>query len=439
MYEEVPAGAVRVIDSLEKAGFEAYFVGGCVRDLLLGREIHDWDITTSAAPEQVKAVFSRTIDTGIQHGTVTVASGGGYYEVTTYRVDGKYLDGRHPSSVSFTPSLEEDLKRRDFTINAMAWHPKKGLVDLFEGQKDLERRVIRCVGRAADRFGEDALRMMRALRFAAQLDFSLDEEAAQAIAFGAENIKRVSRERIQAELLKLILSGHPGWLREAVRLGLSRCFLPGLTGLAGSEREWRVSLCERLPVKKHLRLAALYFSSGWITSGCENGYAGLRECGEEACPAGDRKRSMDAEKELDDLRFDNDTRTKVIKLLEWSALLPAPEGTGPKEKAALARYLQGELRDLSADLFLLMEEAGSPGIEELESLAGRAVEKGECTSLRELAVSGKDLMAGGIPAGKHVGECLKHLLWTVLYTPEMNRKEILLAKAAEWARGRKLG
>ena len=166
MILEIPKNAETILHILEKAGYEAYVVGGCVRDSILGRSPDDWDITTSAKPEQVKALFHRTVDTGLQHGTVTVLMEKEGYEVTTYRVDGEYEDGRHPKEVTFTASLKEDLKRRDFTINAMAYNPSSGLVDLFGGLEDIERKIIRCVGDPWQRFGEDALRILRAVRFA---------------------------------------------------------------------------------------------------------------------------------------------------------------------------------------------------------------------------------------------------------------------------------
>ena len=185
---KIPADATQIIERLEKAGFEAYVVGGCVRDSLLGKTPHDWDITTSALPEQVKSLFSHTVDTGLKHGTVTVLIGKEGFEVTTYRIDGEYDDGRHPNQVQFTLSLEEDLKRRDFTINAMAYNPTRGLVDLFGGISDLEERIIRCVGDPIARFSEDALRMMRAVRFAAQLDFEIEANTKQAVKEAVNNL-----------------------------------------------------------------------------------------------------------------------------------------------------------------------------------------------------------------------------------------------------------
>ncbi|MBR0153830.1 MAG: CCA tRNA nucleotidyltransferase, partial [Lachnospiraceae bacterium] len=222
----IPANAELILRSLEEAGHEAYIVGGCVRDALLGREPQDWDITTSALPEQVQALFRRTIDTGIQHGTVTVMFGKEAYEVTTYRIDGEYHDGRHPDQVTFTRSLEEDLKRRDFTINAMAYNPKRGLVDLFGGQKDLAERVIRAVGDARERFSEDALRMLRAVRFAGQLGFAIEEGTLEGIRALAPTLAKISQERIREELTKLLLSPQPELLETAIDTGMTAVILP---------------------------------------------------------------------------------------------------------------------------------------------------------------------------------------------------------------------
>ena len=222
----IPAGAAKILHTLEDAGFEAFVVGGCVRDSLLGREPHDWDITTSAGPQEVKALFPRTIDTGLKHGTVTVLMGREPYEVTTYRIDGDYLDGRHPSEVTFTSSLREDLQRRDFTINAMAYSESRGLQDCFDGVSDLENGRIRAVGDPMKRFGEDALRIMRAVRFAAQLGYEIEEETVQAMKALAPTLSKVSAERIAAELEKLLVSPHPEKLRMAYECGITAVILP---------------------------------------------------------------------------------------------------------------------------------------------------------------------------------------------------------------------
>ena len=227
----LPADVQNIINVLESNGHEAYAVGGCVRDCILGKVPHDWDITTSALPEQVKALFSHTFDTGIEHGTVTVLMNGVGYEVTTYRVDGKYEDGRHPKEVTFTASLEEDLKRRDFTINAMAYNDSRGLVDLFGGEADLQTGIIKAVGNPTERFTEDALRMLRALRFSAQLGFEIEADTYEAIKKLAPTLERISAERIQVEMVKLVTSDHPEKLRDVYDTGLSKVFFPELDAM----------------------------------------------------------------------------------------------------------------------------------------------------------------------------------------------------------------
>ena len=222
----MPSEVTYIIEVLEKAGYEAYAVGGCVRDSILNRQPDDWDITTSAKPEAIKQLFERTIDTGIAHGTVTVMKNHIGYEVTTYRIDGEYEDGRHPKEVTFTSDLLEDLKRRDFTINAMAYNDRVGLVDAFGGREDIERKKIRCVGDARCRFSEDALRMMRAVRFAAQLGYEIEEETREAIRELSPNLEKISAERIQTELVKLLTSTHPEQFRDCYELGLTAVFFP---------------------------------------------------------------------------------------------------------------------------------------------------------------------------------------------------------------------
>ena len=225
MHISIPKHASDIIKTLSSHGYEAFVVGGCVRDSILGKEPADWDITTSALPEQVKALFPRTIDTGLKHGTVTIMMDKIGYEVTTYRIDGTYEDHRRPNDVTFTSSLR-DLMRRDFTINAMAYNEEKGLVDLFGGIQDLNDRIIRCVGNPTERFDEDALRMFRAVRFAGQLNFNIEKETLAAIEAQHAFLKDVSAERIQIELLKLLISRHPEMIRAAYETGLTSVFLP---------------------------------------------------------------------------------------------------------------------------------------------------------------------------------------------------------------------
>lgn len=249
---QIPEAAEEIIRKLNQAGYEAYVVGGCVRDTLLGRQPEDWDITTSAKPEQVKAIFGRTIDTGIQHGTVTIMRGKAGFEVTTYRIDGEYEDGRHPKSVEFTSNLVEDLKRRDFTINAMAYSHETGLVDVFGGMDDLQQKRIRCVGSPKDRFTEDALRILRAVRFSAQLGFEIEPGTRQAITKIAPNLVHVSKERIQVELTKLLLSDNPDYIRKVFETGISPYITPGFDRVPAAD----IAVSSSLPPEKALRWAS---------------------------------------------------------------------------------------------------------------------------------------------------------------------------------------
>ena len=211
----LPRKVLMIINNLQLHGYEAFAVGGCVRDSILARRPEDWDITTSARPEEIKKLFRRTVDTGIEHGTVTVLIGKDSFEVTTYRVDGAYEDSRHPTEVRFTSRLEDDLQRRDFTINAMAYNDEVRLVDVFGGMRDLNHHLIRCVGDPKERFSEDALRILRAVRFSAQLNFPIEPYTAEAVKELAPTLAKISAERIQAELVKLLVSPHPERIRDA--------------------------------------------------------------------------------------------------------------------------------------------------------------------------------------------------------------------------------
>ena len=268
----LPENVSRIIDTLMRAGYEAYAVGGCIRDSLLGREPKDWDITTSASPAEVKALFPKTVDTGIAHGTVTVLLNREGFEVTTYRVDGTYEDFRHPKEVTFTPDLNEDLKRRDFTINAMAYNDTHGLIDAFDGAADLDRKIVRCVGAPKERFSEDALRMMRAVRFGAQLGFTVEEQTRSAICALAPTLKKISAERIQSELVSLLMSDHPEEMRTLYETGITKVILPEFDVMMQTAQnsphhmytvgEHTIQSLAQIESKKTLRLAMLFHDIG---------------------------------------------------------------------------------------------------------------------------------------------------------------------------------
>lgn len=407
----LPQDVTFIIEELNKAGYEAYAVGGCVRDALLNKEPEDWDITTSASPWEVKRLFRRTIDTGLQHGTVTVMLHRIGYEVTTYRIDGNYEDGRHPQKVEFTKSLAEDLKRRDFTINAMAYNETSGIVDEFNGISDLKNKVIRCVGNAQERFGEDALRMLRAVRFAAQLGFTIEEKTERAISLLADTMEKISRERVQAELNKLLLSTHPECIKKIYELGLSPYTLPGTQQFCKREVQSKtVALLYALPSDLILRWA------GFLSFCIEEGKA---------------------EWMLRELKFDHHTIEYVSKLVDYFP----QEAETEEEKIRYALYEMGEeiyplyLTLKKAEFAAKQEYTANPEkqekLKETEELYHRILERGDCISLKTLAVTGKDLMAEGIPAGKELGGLLKSLLYQVLENPSKNKKEYLLKTAKE--------
>lgn len=391
----MPYQAEYIIETLRASGFEACIVGGCVRDSLLGKAPTDWDITTSALPGQVKALFHRTVDTGIAHGTVTVMRGTEAYEVTTYRIDGEYEDNRHPKNVVFTSSLEEDLRRRDFTINAMAYSSHTGFIDLFDGAGDLKKGLIRCVGNPMDRFGEDALRILRALRFSAQLGFVIEEHTEMALRTLAPSLAHVSRERIQTELTKLLLSPHPESVRRVFEDGLAPFVSPTFPAIAPEG----IEIDNRLPACRHLRWAAL-----------------LRG-----------QTEAQAEKILKELKLDNDTILRVRLLVRW---WNQPAGT---KEASLRRTMSR----MSAEQFddLVTFKQYMPGIPEsaeelkyIRNMAGRIRERGDCVSLKTLALTGRDLIGLGMKPGPAMGDMLETLLEIVLECPQKNEKDLLTAE-----------
>lgn len=451
----MPKQVRQIIDTLQENGYEAYAVGGCVRDAILGREPQDWDITTSALPAQVKALFRRTIDTGIVHGTVTVMLDKTGFEVTTYRVDGKYEDGRHPTEVSFTASLAEDLKRRDFTINAMAYNETEGLVDLFGGEEDLQKGIIRCVGAAKERFSEDALRILRAFRFSAQLDFSIEEETLAAAKELAGTLKKISAERIYAEIIKLLTSDHPGRLLTAYECDITEVVLPEFDTMCETPQKHpahytNVGLHTLDTVKLVKRKSEYGGETGFSTE--QFRYlrlaALLHDVGKPACHSTDEKGISHfyshgevgaelAKKVLRRLKADNATIDTVSRLVKWHDYKLVPEDA-PLRRA---------MHKIGADLFPLLfelrrgdlvahaEPYRTEGPERLRKIWQVFLEiqrRGECTSLKDLAVNGSDLIAEGFAPGKELGELLEYLLMQVIENPHLNTKEALLLQAKQW-------
>lgn len=432
----IPVNAEKILRVLEKQGFEAFIVGGCVRDSILGRRPDDWDITTSARPEQVKALFRRTVDTGLKHGTVTVLMDKESYEVTTYRIDGEYEDGRHPKEVAFTASLEEDLKRRDFTINAMAYHPDRGLVDLFHGMDDMRAEIIRCVGNPLERFGEDALRILRAVRFSAQLGFSIEAETKTGIEELAPNLKLVSAERIQTELVKLLVSPHPDYFLTAYETGITRQFLPEFdacmeTGQNTPHHCLSVGLHTlqsllNIRPDKVLRLTMLLHDIGKpaVKKTDENGRDHFKMHG----PAGEKMASAILRR----LKFDNDTISKVCRLIRWHDDRPAPDMCSVRRAVnrigedIFPLYLEVQRADMLAQSTYKREEKAAR-LEGVNECYRKILEEGQCVSLKSMAVKGRDLIAAGYAPGPELGEILNRLLEHVLEHPEDNEKDRLLA------------
>lgn len=437
---QIPRQVAFIIDRLQSHGYEAYAVGGCVRDMILGREPNDWDITTSAKPEEVKAIFKRTVDTGIQHGTVTVLEDSIGFEVTTYRIDGEYEDGRHPKEVQFTKNLVEDLKRRDFTINAMAYSPQTGIVDVFQGQEDLKAGIVRCVGRAQDRFTEDALRIMRAVRFAAQLGFEIEEKTLEAVKELAPTLKRISAERIQVELSKLLVSPHPEMFRVLYETGITAVILPEFDEAFDCDQtnkyhcytvgEHTLRVMEYTPAELTMRLTGILHDLGKPAAKTIDNQGNPHFKGHEEIGA------KMASKILKRLKYDNHTLDRVCRLVRHHDY--RMEATEHAVRHALNKV--GE--DLFMDL-MMIEEADAAGkrpelFEEakahqndLRAVFQDILKKQQCVSLKTLAVSGKDLIADGRKPGKELGVILNTLLEHVLDVPEDNEKEILLKLSRE--------
>ena len=440
---DVPKKVQEIISVLQEHGYDAYAVGGCVRDSLLGVLPADWDITTSARPYQVKELFSRTLDTGITHGTVTVMLGKEGFEVTTYRIDGEYEDGRHPKEVVFTGELLEDLRRRDFTINAMAYNDREGVIDAFGGIEDLHAGIIRCVGNPEERFQEDALRILRAFRFAGQLGFSIEENTLQAAAKLAENLKKISAERIAAELGKTLVSKNPGILRTAYEAGVTAVILPEFDRMMETGQntphhcysvgEHTLKTLEYIPADKVLRYTMLLHDMGKPAAKVTDAN------GRDHFKGHETESEKLAGNILHRLKLDNDTIGKVKKLVRWhdSRQQPDPrivrKAVNKIGKEMCPLLLQVQYADTMAKSMYKREEK-LDRIDKVQEIYEEICREDQCVSLQDLEVNGKDLIQMGMKPGKEIGKMLEALLEEVLEEPSRNTKEYLLKRAEEKSR-----
>lgn len=436
----LPIPVSRALSTLEACGYEAYVVGGCVRDSLLGRIPNDWDVTTNATPEQMKVCFGdfRVIETGIRHGTLTVIVDGMQLEITTYRNDGEYLDNRHPVQVTFSEHVEDDLSRRDFTVNAMAYHPARGLVDLFGGREDLQTQTIRAVGDAKTRFEEDGLRILRAIRFASVLDFSIDKDTAKAVHACKNLLSGIAAERIREEFCKLICG------RGAVRIlrdyiDVIAIFLPELATCVGFEQNTKYHCYD---VFEHtLQALVLCKEDDLITRlGILLHDIGKPLCYTEDERGGHFKGHAPVGVEITRnillrLRFDNETIRRIERLVEWHDLPLSAE------KKRVKRLMQ---KFSDADILRLLEikrcdrlahakdyRELSPSLNLIPAVIDEIRAEDACLSLRTLAISGADLMSLGIPEGKQIGQMLQVLLDEVIEERLPNEKNVLLQAAKE--------
>lgn len=464
----LPEDVEWIIRKLEQEGYEAYAVGGCVRDSILSRVPEDWDITTSAKPQQIKEIFPHTIDTGIQHGTVTVMRRHVGYEVTTYRIDGEYEDKRHPKQVEFTSNLLLDLERRDFTINAMAYNPRKGLVDAFDGIGDLKRGIICCVGDPGMRFDEDALRMLRAVRFSGQLGFHIEAGTRQAIVERAKHLEHISAERIRVELMKLLLSKHASEIQEAYETGMTAVFLPEFDRMMETDQQnpHHIYNCGEHSVHG-IEVINHFFGCNdgvWDSSivPTEVDQVAKRlaaDCSEKEhqilcltlllhdvakplCKVVDdegvghfyghpAKGSELSGKILKRLTFDNETIHAVERLIysHDDQIQPQPKSVR-KAMSKLGKELMPLLILLQfADILSqnpLTFEKKLARVLGVERSYWEIMEAGEPLTVKDLAVGGSDLIALGMSPGPRFREILQALLAIVLEEPEKNNREILL-------------
>ncbi|WP_286207965.1 CCA tRNA nucleotidyltransferase [Clostridium caldaquaticum] len=423
-----------ILDKLNSKGYEAYIVGGCVRDSLLDRTIKDWDLATNALPEDIMTLFEHTVPTGIKHGTITVVINNNNYEVTTYRIDGEYKDNRHPDKVIFTTSLKEDLSRRDFTINALAYNPKVSLIDMFNGTEDLNNKLIKCVGDAHKRFNEDALRMLRAVRFACQLNFNIESNTYKAIHNNYTLLQKVSNERIRDELVKILMSDFPSrGIRMLQETSLLNYIIPELNESVGFDQksphhdktvfDHIMSVLDNSTSNIAVRLGALFHDIGKPRTFTIDKKGIGHFYGHNIVSA-----EM-AEIILKRLKFDNATIKKVIILIKEHM-----SAYNVMKNKALKKFIARVGIDNIDELFELQiaDSKGhtkdadySPILKRREEVR-KILENKEAFTVNQLKINGDDLIKLGFKPGKEIGIILNNLLDTVMERPELNNKETLI-------------
>lgn len=396
---QIPSEVEHIIKTLNDNGFEAYIVGGCVRDFLLNKEPKDWDITTSALPQKTKELFEHTYDTGIEHGTVTVVINHQNFEVTTYRIDGDYVDFRHPEGVIFTEHIEEDLSRRDFTMNAIAYHSQKGFVDPFKGREAITQKLIKGVGDADKRFNEDALRMLRAVRFSAQLGFDIEDKTMTALIKNAPLIKNISIERIRDEFLKLLSSDCVEKIQLLMTTKLSDYFLPQLKNIMENNANM-IDALKNCPKNNISKLATLLYDLDY------------NEC----------------ERILKSFKLDNKTIKTVLTIIKYINY-PLEQGHYPT-RIILSKIGEDTFKlllNIKFNFSMLNKNlAYCKMLDNIYDEIDDIIKREECISLKTLAVNGNDISKLGIKNGKQIGEALKLAFEAVLKNPTLNKKDFLL-------------
>lgn len=436
---QLPEKVKKLISVLNAHGHEAFAVGGCVRDSLLGREPNDWDLCTSASPDEMRVAFVgfRVIETGLLHGTLTVLIDGEAFEITTYRIDGEYSDGRRPDDVTFTRNLADDLARRDFTVNAMAYNDEIGLIDPFDGQTDLTAGLLRCVGDPLRRFNEDSLRILRCIRFASQLDYIIENSTVDAMYECLPLLKRVASERIRIEFEKLLCGPAAFRVLEAHREIIAD-FIPEIRPMFDLDQKnnyhiytvWDHTLhvVAHSPAEPVLRLTAFFHDIGKpaTMTVTEDGWGHFYKHEHKSAELTDQIMRR--------LKYDNDTREAVVHVIDSHGIIF--QQTQRHARRCLARLGEPRLRML-IELELADVKSQNPvytpervaNISAFSDIVDEVLAAEQCFSIGNLAVSGRDLMAAGIPQGPEIGRILKNLLESVIDEKLPNEKDTLLAEA----------